>query len=123
MVCITLPEIVVQSFAAACNTLHISYLYFVIIHLRQICRFLSFHSYSVPHSQSKDKTLLVPVLAIFAGMKKILFKFRKWYYRRLYTQLLFAYLKREKTANSAHVYANEAFMAINGFPYSDILCE
>ena len=65
----------------------------------------------------------MPVLAIFAGMKKLLFKFRKWYYRRLYTRLLFAYLKREKTANSAHVYANEAFMAINGFPYSDILCE
>lgn len=56
-------------------------------------------------------------------MKKTLKYIRFWYYRRLYTQLVFAYLKHESTCCGAYNYAEEAFKKITGRWYSDYLHE
>lgn len=53
-------------------------------------------------------------------MKKILKHIRIWYYRRLYTRLVFAYLKHESTICGAYNYAEDAFKAITGRWYSEI---
>lgn len=53
----------------------------------------------------------------------ILTLFRNWRYRRLYTQLVFAYLKHKETSLSAHRYAGDAFKAITGHYYPDCLYE
>lgn len=53
-------------------------------------------------------------------MKKILKHIRFWYYRRLYTRLVFAYLRHESTCCGAYNYAEDAFTAITGRSYSEI---
>ena len=55
----------------------------------------------------------------FVAMKKIIRLYRRWYYRKLYTRLFFAYLKHESTSNVAYNYAEDAFLAITGRLYSD----
>ena len=55
----------------------------------------------------------------FVAMKKIIKLYRRWYYRKLYTRLVFAYLKHESTSNVAYSYAEDAFLAITGRLYSD----
>ena len=59
----------------------------------------------------------------FVHMKKTLKYIRFWYYRRLYTQLVFAYLKHESTCCGAYNWAETAFQAITGRSYSDYLHE
>lgn len=51
-------------------------------------------------------------------MKNLLKHIRSWHYRRLYTRLVFAYLKHESTSCGAHTYAAETFKAITGRWYS-----
>lgn len=53
-------------------------------------------------------------------MKKTLKYIRFWYYRRLYTRLVFAYLRHESTCCGAYNYAAETFKAITGRWYSEI---
>lgn len=53
-------------------------------------------------------------------MKKTLKYIRFWYYRRLYTRLIFAYLRHESTCCGAYNYAAETFKAITGRWYSDL---
>ena len=53
-------------------------------------------------------------------MKKTLKYIRFWYYRRLYTRLIFAYLRHESTCCAAHTCAAETFKAITGRWYSDL---
>lgn len=60
---------------------------------------------------------------IFADMKKIFKLYHSWYYRRLYTQLVFAYLKHESTCCGAYNWAETVFQAITGRSYSDYLHE
>lgn len=53
-------------------------------------------------------------------MKNTLKYIRFWYYRRLYTRLVFAYLRHESTSCGAYNYAEDAFTAITGRSYSEI---
>lgn len=53
-------------------------------------------------------------------MKKTLKYIQNWHYRRLYTRLVFAYLKHESTSCGAYNYAEEAFKKITGRWYSEI---
>ena len=53
----------------------------------------------------------------------ILTQLRNWRYRRLYTRLVFAYLKHKETSTSACHYAGDAFKAITGHYYPDCLYE
>lgn len=53
-------------------------------------------------------------------MKNLLKHILSWHYRRLYTRLVFAYLKHESTSCGAYNYAEDAFKAITGRLYSEI---
>ena len=55
--------------------------------------------------------------------KKILKIYHSWYYRRLYTKLVFAYIKHESTSCGACNLAETAFIQITGRSYSDYLLE
>lgn len=75
-------------------------------------------------AQSRNVSKLIiahhHIIANFVHMKKILKNIRIWYYRRLYTKLVFAYLEHESTSICACNYAEFAFSEITGHSYPDL---
>nr|DAW88890.1 MAG TPA: hypothetical protein [Caudoviricetes sp.] len=55
-------------------------------------------------------------------MKKIIRLYRRWYYRRLYTKLLFAYIKRNDDSNPEWC-ASNSFASITHLDYHEWMNE
>jgi len=58
----------------------------------------------------------------FVAMKKIIKLYRRWYYRRLYTKLLFACIKRND-GSSPEWSADSAFTSITHLDYHEWMNE
>lgn len=55
-------------------------------------------------------------------MKKLFQYLRLRRYRRLYRRLFLLYAEKTDNSWNAHHEANQAFMWVTGFDYSDLLC-